>query len=409
MTTQRQGTIFRIPVVSLRRIPSKADNVGLKAYIAVVDVRNLPDLSEWRKINVRDPKINGAVPKAIRQSLDEDPESFLFKNRGLVVTAKTATFDNESAILTLDLENPDIHGLLDGGHTYRVIKSYCDDIKNETEPTEQAFIRVEILEGFDSEQIKEIVDARNTSNQVKDQSLMELDKRFEGIKAAIAGKSYSNMVAYKEYEIMEGTDGKTAKPIDIREIIALMTLFDKDHFGDNNHPIAAYSQKAACLNKFRDSQKSYEKIYPLLPDILMLWDKIHRDMRIWYENSKAKQNQIGRFGRITGVTPEKDVKLYFLDETVNDMIPTAFKYPILAALRAFIEEAEDRYHWGTDIEDALDSELGEQLTEVVISNAIELRNPTKLGKSNSVWDQCYSKAQVWYLKSQAAKLRKAQS
>jgi len=32
----------------------------------VVDVRDLPDLSEWRKINVRDPKMTGAVPNRIR-------------------------------------------------------------------------------------------------------------------------------------------------------------------------------------------------------------------------------------------------------------------------------------------------------------------------------------------------------
>jgi hypothetical protein len=401
-----QGTSFEIPVVSLRRIPSKADSDGLKTYIAVVNVSNLPDLSEWRKINVRDPKLNGAVPKAIRQTLDEDPESFLFKNRGLVITVKTARFDNESNILTIEFEDPDVHGLLDGGHTYYVIKDYCSDIEDDNSVREQAFVRMEIMEGFDGDQIRDVVDARNTSNQVKDQSLLELAKSFEGIKAAIASKPYAKLIAYKEYEIMEGTDGKIAKPIDVREVIALMTLFDKDHFGDNNHPILAYSQKAACLKRFKDFSESYEKIYPLLTDILLLWDKIHRDMRGWYENSKAKQNQGARFGRLTGITADRAVKLYFLDETATDIIPTSFKYPILAALRSLVEETNGQYSWGADAEAALDSELGEQLIEVVVSNAIELRNPTKLGKSSSVWDQCYSKAQVWYLKAQAAKYHK---
>jgi hypothetical protein len=407
MVSQSQGISLEIPVVSLRRIPSKADPDGLRTYIAVVSVFDLPDLSEWRKINVRDAKLKGAVPEAIRKTLNEDPASFLFRNRGLVITVSDAKFDNEANKLTLNMQDPDIHGLLDGGHTYKVIKAYCDDvIREDIPPQNQAFVRLEIMEGFNGEQIRDVVDARNTSNQVKDQSLMELAKRFEDIKKAIAGQSYANKVAYKEYEIMEGTDGKTAKPIDVREIIALMTLFDKDHYGDNNHPILAYSQKAACLNRFKDYRESYQKIYPILTDILGLWDVIHRDMRTWYENAKAKQNQGAKFGRITGVIPEREVALHFIDVTTSDIIPSSFKYPILAALRAFIEESNGQYNWGLDVKSALDKGLGEQLTEVVISNATELRNPNKLGKSSSVWDQCYSKAQVWYLRALSAKLKK---
>ena len=403
MANQTPPTTMEFPVLSLRRIPSKSDSDGLKSYIAVVSVFALPDLANWRKINVRDPKLGGAVPRAIREALDEDPSSFFFKNRGLVITVQSIKFDNETSKLSITLEEPEIHGLLDGGHTYGVIKKYISDVQEEEiAPQDQAFVRMEILEGFNGEQIREIVDARNTSNQVKDQSLMELENRFSGIKDAIAGQHYANKVAYKEYEIMEGTDGKTSKPIDIREIVALMTLFDKEHFGDSSHPIMAYSQKAACLTRFRHNQDTYEKILPILKDILKLWDVIHRDMRKWYQEARAKQGLGSKFGRITGITAEKEVALQFLGEKASDIIPTSFKYPILAALRAFIEDKDGVFAWGANVEDALSQGLGEQLTDIVISNAIEFRNPNKLGKSNSVWDQCYSKAQVWYLKKQAA-------
>ena len=406
MVTMSQATHLEFPVVSLRRIPSKTDTEGLKTYIAVVSVFEVPNLDDWRAINIRDAKLTGSVPKAIRDTLNDDPGMFLFKNRGLVVTAKEVKFDNESSKLTLALEDPDVHGLLDGGHTYKVIQQYCSDVKDaEVQPSEQAFVRVEILEGFNPDQIRDIVDARNTSNQVKNQSLMELAKHFDGIKSAIVGETYANKIAYKEYEIMEGTDGKTAKPIDVREIVALLTLFDKEDYGDNNHPILAYSQKATCLNRFKENLETYKKIYPLLKDILRLWDVIHRDMRKWYDASKEKQGQTGRFGKITGVTPDRKTALYFIDEEAKDLIPSSFKYPILAALRAFVEEKDGHYVWGLDPEFSLQNGLGEQLTEVVMANALELRNPNKLGKTNSVWDQCYSKAQVWYLKKQAAKFK----
>lgn len=390
------------PAVSFRRIPSPADPQQQRSYVAVVSVFDLPDLASWRRINVRDAKETGAVPKAIRETLDESPDMFFFKNRGLVITANSVAFDTESALVTLALADPNLHGLLDGGHTYTVIQSYISQTeRGALGAGDQAFVRVEILEGFGPDQIVDIVEARNTSNQVKDQSLLELQQAFEGIKKQIAKEAYANKVAYKEYEIYEGTDGKRPKPIDVREIVSLLTVFDKDHWGDNNHPIMAYSRKAACLNRFKDYAESYEKLYPLIPQILALWDMIHGQMPSWWQAAKESQGQGAKFGRITGVIPNKTTQLHFLGEESIYAIPTAFKYPILAALRAFLEEKDGKFVWGKGLDpaDALEDGLGQQLTEAVINNALEIRNPTKLGKTNSVWDQCYSKAQIWYLKA----------
>jgi len=97
----------------------------------------------------------------------------------------------------------------------------------------------------------------------------------------------------------------------------------------------------------------------------------------------------------------KSTKLAFRDELSDYSIPTAFKFPILASLRSFLEEVNGRYVWGKGLQplDDLESGLGEQLAEALISNALEIRNPTKMGKTNSVWDQCYSKAQIYYLRA----------
>jgi hypothetical protein len=389
--------------VSFRRIPSPSDAQNKRNYVAVVDVFDLPDLSDWRQVNVRDSKETGSVPKAIRHTLDEDPHMFLFMNRGLVITADSVSHDPESSLLSIAFRDPARHGLLDGGHSYTVIKKYCD----ETDPTllmpdQQAYVRVELLEGFSSEEIFDIVEARNTSNQVKDQSLLELQQKFEGIKSALSGKAYADLIAYKEYEVYQGTDenGKKPKPIDVRDIVAFMTVFNKDLYGDNKHPVSAYSGKKACLDSFRDNPNSFEKIYPLLPEILELWDVINACMRDWYEGLKAEKGEKAKFGRITGVQT-KPSTLHFLGGTAEDTIPTAFAYPILGALRSFVVEEDGVYKWGKGLnpKKALMNGLGQQLTDVTISNALEFRNPTKQGKTVAVWDQCYSKAQIWYLKA----------
>ena len=130
-----------------------------------------------------------------------------------------------------------------------------------------------MLEGFSADEIPDVVDARNTSNQVRDQSLMNLEKRFEEIKQAIRGEKYAELVAYKEHEILD--DGST-KPIDIREIVAILTVFDRDNFTPQTHPINAYRSKAACLKYFKDRESSYRKIYPIATDILRLYDHIQK-------------------------------------------------------------------------------------------------------------------------------------
>ena len=75
----------QIPVNSFRRVPSPdPEHPEQSAYIAIVNVRDLPDLAGWRRINVRDAKLTGAVPKAIRQTLEETPGMFVFMNATMI-------------------------------------------------------------------------------------------------------------------------------------------------------------------------------------------------------------------------------------------------------------------------------------------------------------------------------------
>ena len=89
-------TIFSIPVFSLRRVETPYERkLGYRNYVAIIDARHLPDLKEWREINVRDAKIRGRVPTAIRRTFDEKADEFLFMNRGLVVAAEKVDFEGK--------------------------------------------------------------------------------------------------------------------------------------------------------------------------------------------------------------------------------------------------------------------------------------------------------------------------
>lgn len=387
------------PVISFRHLETPFSKSGYKDYFAVVDVAALPDLSAWRQINVRDPKLTGTVPEAIRQSLREKSETFLFMNRGIVLAVEKASFDNSKgkSQLTLTLSDKRLHGLLDGGHTYNIIRDESQNIEG------PRYVRVEILEGFSAEEITDVVDARNTSNQVRDESLMNLQGDFDKIRKALSGQPYADSIAYKEYET--DADGNP-KPIDVRDVIAILTAFDKTNFGESNHPINTYRSKAVCLKHFSEHKSDYERIYPLAPQILRLFDEISLQLPELYNKVRGKSGGVtgGKFGRLTGVTVYKGKRtghLPFTGAETKYGVPAGFVYPILGAFRALLEEKDGKYRWGKGLEPIklLRGPLGERLADTIGNFALDAQNPSKTGKSPLVWQACYQAAQVTYLGS----------
>jgi hypothetical protein len=387
-----QLTKLTFSVVSFRHLetPLHIHKQGYRDYFAIVDVKDLPDLSGWRKINVRDPKLTGAVPNKIRASVRDNPVLFAFMNRGIVVSVEAVQYDNKTGKVTLSLRDPVLHGLLDGGHTYNILLEERDALEA------PQYVRLEILEGFKPEDIPNLVDARNTSNQVRDQSLMNLSGEFDKLKRALAKAPYANLIAYKEYEVLPNGE---PKPIDVRDIIAILTAFEREHFDDKTHPINAYRSKAACLHHFEANTKAYQKIYPLAVDILELYDLIQLHLPDLYNKVRG-----GKFGHLTGVTTYKGKHkdhLYFISKDSKYGVPAGFTYPILGGFRALLEERGGRYVWGKHLDprEMLLNGLGETLADTIGNFALDARNPSKTGKSPLVWQACYQAARVEYLET----------
>ncbi len=382
------STRLTLPVVSFRRVETPFEKEGRKMYLAIIKAKDLPkELEDWREINPRDPRTTSGVAKKIAESLNDAPENFLFRNRGITLLTERVEFDNEYSNMSIDLADPSIHGLLDGGHTYAVIREAFDSLEeDERESTNlnDAFIKIELLGGFiDKEEATEIVFARNTSTQVKDQSIANLLDHFASIKDILEHEPYANRIAYKETEF--AADG-SKKDIDVKEILSYLVCFDAEKFDDSSHPIIAYSGKSAVL-KYVDSEENrtrLQKYLPLLPSILELRDLIYLDMPDTY-NSKG-----GKFGRLMGVNMKKtsSVELPFSGQRTKYVIPGSFIYPVLAAFRPLIQVEDGRATWKKDpikfyedVKDELIQRLGDQ--------ALEIRNPNKLGKDKATWRSCY--------------------
>lgn len=387
-----KSTLIKLPVVAFRRIGTPTDDTIGRSYVAITKVTDLPqELENWRSINPRDPKLTSGVAKAIRHTLESQPELFLYRNRGLTVLAEHVEFENQTNMLKIELSEKVIHGLLDGGHTYYVIRDFVAGLDESETADIEAMVRIEILEGIhDRDTAISIVEARNTSTQVKEQGIEELRNTFESIKQAIKDQPYADRVAYKEHELLE--DG-SKKDIDVKELLSYLICFDVESFGRSNHPIKAYSTKSSLVSHFSDRKKEMEKYTKLLPEIIALRDKIYLDLPSAY-NENANDGSGGDFGRLTGVTWTgnkkrlQDVVLEFTGAKSKYRIPSGFIYPLLASFRNLVRTKDDVCEWKEKPE-KIWNDLKGDLAVRVGNQAKVIKNPNQLGKDTATWQSCY--------------------
>lgn len=378
--------LLRFPVESFRRIENPYDVAGTRNYLMVVNIKSIPkELWDWRKINVRDAKLSSNVSKGIRETLENDPDSFFFKNRGMTLIVSKVQYDQKSKNAELELADQEYEGLLDGGHTFSVIRKYLEEKENPAD----AFVRVEVLEGFtDKDDIVSIVEARNKSTQVQEQGIQELLGTFQPIKDIVSGQQYEGQIAYKEYELGEEGDKKT---IDIKDILSYLLCFYTDEFGNSDHPTRAYTQKTGIVKQYakdmgKDGDKKFKKFIAILPDILRLRDTINEEFREVYNKNNRK------FGSLAGIKDQakvrKPITLDFTGKEVDYRLPSAYIYPILAAFRAAIQCNDQKCGWKTD-PIKLFHELKDGLISRLADQAWHHKNPDKTAKDTTTWRGCY--------------------
>lgn len=375
------------PVQSFRRIPnpytkSEQGEKDAQMYIAICDVKQIPENIPMGT-NPREQKMTTNVAKKIKASLlDPTALNFYLLNRGILLSAKCVVFNNYSNEMTVTFEDFEVHGNVDGGHTYKTILENRDQLSED-----QQFVKIEILTGVEGI-FQSLAAARNTSVQVQDKSIAELENRFEIIKQALADQPFLEKVFFKENDIGE---------IDVTDILAILNMFNIDRYvGMETFPINSYSSKKKCIDIYIDYHKQYSespsnpymKMVPIMTDIFKLYDAIEINMNTFY---RAK-NSNGRYGAIKGVSIPKDGQEYhskFFENNLDAVSPNGFLYPILGAFRALVEEKDGAYTWRKDPFAVL-QQVGPELVESTISMSRALgNNPQSVGKDSNIWKQLY--------------------
>ena len=268
-------------VESFRKIPNpyqqkdlekKRDQDYPQMYFAICDVKNLPDDIPMAT-NPRNQAMGTSVAKKIKQTLlnTSDPVFYLL-NRGMVISANSVHYDNNSGNLSISFKDYDLHGDVDGGHTYKAILEKRDMLNFNDQ-----YVKLEILTGIE-DIFQSLAAARNTSTQVQDKSIAELEDRFDMIKDTIKNEPFSSKVYFRENDKGD---------IDVADIISILTLFNIDRYSDmNSFPIVAYSGKKKCIDYYIEAHKSYGetkdnpyyKMRSIMIDIFKLYDMLEK---IW--------------------------------------------------------------------------------------------------------------------------------
>lgn len=368
---------FKAHAVRTISSPSSDDII---TYYTWVNFRDLPkDIS--LEVNPRKPKMNTSVAKQLIKAVKgPDDLNFDINNRGIVITAKSLKFDTSTNIISLDLgDDISRYGILDGGHTYMAII----ENRNILQENINKFVKLEIVIG-DSLDVSALADARNTSAQVSDIALFELDDKFDFIKDAIKNEIYCNDIAYKDND---------NKSIQISELLKLLFAFNIKRFPDDSSaPVSAYSGKAAVFRDYKnecdDEENSniYEKLAPLLPSLVNLYEKIESELPSKYQAFKNEDGKNASFGRVRGIEGSGQFKSDFTLSPINYQISSGFLLPIFGAFRALLKEnSEGKLYWEFDPIEVWNI-AGIRLAQNTFDTDT---NPQQIGKSKTLWQANY--------------------
>ncbi|WNB90943.1 AIPR family protein [Bacillus sp. NEB1478] len=368
-------TMLKIKATQFKRMEDPIGRGNKRKYVCYVHINDLPkDISFGP--NPRDQKLTTSVAKQIEDSLLSNDGDFHLKNRGVVVSAEKVQYDTKKGEMMLFLDDDYEHGNIDGGHSLKIA------LKHQNKGLNQ-FMAFEIMVGVE-DIIEPLAAARNTSVQVDDKSLAELSNKFDSIKDAIGGMPFFERIAFKQNQQL----APKVKMIDAREIVAILTMFNRNVYSQTVHPTQAYSTKAKVLDDYLENPDQFEIFSNIAPDIFDLYDQIERDFPEAYNATG------GRYGgkKYSGYKEGKVVaKTKFRQEDSIYRVPDGLIYPLVASFRAAVELNIDtgKYEWKRDVF-ALYDELRKQLATKIMKYTEAIgNNPNAVGKDANAWDILY--------------------
>ncbi len=388
------ATMIEFPAKQVKKMDNPVTELtrdGSRKYVCYVKLQDVPQaFGQWMRTNPREQKLTTNVAKEISKSIDSGCKNFHEKNRGIVMSVDKFLYDNETRTVKVTLSDPDVHGNIDGGHTLKIILTKQ---KNEELLFEQ-YVFFEFFTGIASS--VELAEARNQSVQVDQRSIEELNKSFEAIKAALQKESFYNRIAFKQNE-----HAGEKNIIDVRDIIAVMNMFNQELYPKNgeSQPISSYTAKEASLSRFLRLKESRDQIVknmtPIIPDIFAIWEMVETT----FADKGNTVNRTYRKKKMSKYVDECTVINYsmFGNSPMNYVLPKGLIFPIVAAFRALVkvDKSTQEYAWSIPPKEVWDK-LGGKLINIIMTSAEDLSDsPDAVAKSPNTWDLLFKEILIY--------------
>lgn len=392
-------TTHKLRVADARRIKHPIF-AGVEKHYFLVQAKHVPS-GIRTDANARDPEgLNRRVYREVHESLmgrDATPGSFDLMNKGIVCLA--------DGVRRIDDHNYEIairdgQGIVDGGHTYKII---CDAQNDPSIPDEQ-YVEIQVRTGVDDKLITDISRGLNTGMQVKDHSIANLAGKFDWIKEELSDESYCNRIAWKESD---------SGDYDVRDLICVLEAMNIFDFPNESsvHPIAAYEKWSVPTKKFADDydanesnldKSKYYRLRPILKEALTLFDQIRRDFRDVYNTA-----ELGNAGALD-IMEEARGKAKAFDFPFAGLEPSPYRltkgalYPIFAAFRNALHVDGDGFvrwsggfHSVRGLWTSVAPELAKQTKQAIKDYG---HKPDAIGKNRGHWTNMHQTVELHILR-----------
>lgn len=374
-------------------------------YEFATPVKELPvgDLQKWKEVNPRDVKRKGPVYESIKETLRETPENFLDMNRGLTLSVASVEWDEKTKKAKIKLNDPTLHGLLDGGHTTAAAEEAQQNADEFTD-LEDAWVTIRLKTGVPAELIAKVAGGLNTSLQVDLKSILKLEGHFKEMQDVLkkANAPYADKIAFKMNEVypsdyaIEELRGQP-KTIDIKEILYYLAPFDVPKWKDR-HPTEIFGRKEELLRQFdremQDDPKAeyaFSALITRMDDILKLRDLVDLALVPYLGKLNTGTQKKGKKVK----SPNRKRDFVFINAGVKvGALALGHLMPALGAFRANVawDKPKGSFSWKVDNEELLERVKG-RLAETVKEIHMDLAgsHPEYVGRSKVAWSLCYER------------------
>jgi hypothetical protein len=343
--------------------------------------------------NVRAPKENSKPFKKMIETVEKNPQAFHIKNRGITFICESfelaqqaangtrqlniaLSSDGENDYLDQEISDARKVGIADGGHTFAVISNTIQrlDTLKAIEGWTEPFVRVRFITSKAAFVVpEEMVEALNTSTQVKEHTMDEYRNEFQALKDIFTASGFDiKNISFREND---------AGAWDIRDILQRLGCFLKDK---QNLGPQMYKSKQKALKLYIDpkTREEFLALSEVMRDVAFLPEYIEAQF-----SSKENMKNRNRFGGLRVVKALTQDHVYpGINLRTRHRLDLAATLPLAGAFRELLQTnpSTGKQVWAVDWKEAF-KRTADELYRALTNNLVSASPIASLGSDPAYW------------------------